>query len=161
MLRTLKMMLAEKLYGTPLYEMAYTISELRAWLTPGNLSQIAQNWCLIKYCSLYDKNSIYKKGWSKELFAKMSDYQRMLLKGNKEKITKNAIIDKAEMDKVSTISNYIYIKWKNEHLEKDERYYKVIDDFIKELPTIIKYLSVNKLTEKDILELEDYCYNKI
>lgn len=76
MLRTLKMMLAEKLYSTSLFEMAYNINQIRSWITSGNLSQIVQNWCLVRYCTLYDRNSIYKKEWSKELYAKIRDLQK-------------------------------------------------------------------------------------
>ena len=59
------MLLIEKLNNTKLFEMAYNIKQIRSWITSGNLSEIVQNWCLVRYCTLYDRNSIYKKELSK------------------------------------------------------------------------------------------------
>lgn len=165
MLRTLKMMLAEKLYGTSLFEMAYNIKQIRSWITSGNLSQIVQNWCLVRYCSLYDKKSIYKNGWSKELYAKMRDLQKMYFKGDKHYVIEQCLIKEAEINKPRAVEDHLLDKWLDEHLPTDEKLTRVINDFIKELPILINYLSVNMSSEKStkdsITELKNYCYNKI
>lgn len=165
MLRTLKMMLAEKLYGTSLFEMAYNIKQIRSWITSGNLSQIVQNWCLVRYCTLYDRNSIYKKEWSKQLYAKIRDLQKIYVKGDKHKIIETCLIKEAEINKKRAVENHLIDKWFDEKLPIDVKFDWVVSDFIEELPTIIDYLSVNMSSEKStkdsITELKDYCYNKI
>lgn len=159
------MLLIEKLNGTQLFEIAYSTKQIRSWITSGNLSQIVQNWCLVRYCTLYDRNSIYKKEWSKQLYAKIRDLQKIYVKGDKHKIIETCLIKEAEINKKRAVENHLIDKWFDEKLPIDVKFDWVVSDFIEELPTIIDYLSVNMSSEKStkdsITELKDYCYNKI
>lgn len=159
------MLLIEKLNDTRLFKMAYSIKQIRSWITSGNLSQIVQNWCLVRYCTLYDRNSIYKKGWSKQLYTKIRDLQKIYVKGDKHKIIETCLIKEAEINKKRAVEDHLIDKWLDEKLPIDVKFDWVVSDFIEELPTIINYLSVNitsnKSTQEIITELKDYCYNKI
>ena len=46
--------------------------------------KIIENWCLVKYCSLYDTNNINKNHWVNELTAHMYNILKRQLKNGGE-----------------------------------------------------------------------------
>lgn len=78
--------------------------------------QLVENWCLCMYCSLYDKENINFKHWKEELFACMSNIQRVDIKNG---------IDKHKTLEKMLIGDYDYNKTK-------KIYYIAREKFIKE-----------------------------
>ena len=59
MMLNIKEYILEKLQNTLVFEMAYSRKELKT-IFADILDQIIENWCLVKYCSLYDPTNINK-----------------------------------------------------------------------------------------------------
>ena len=53
MMLNIKEYILEKLQNTLVFEMAYSRKELKT-IFDDILDQIIENWCLVKYCLLYD-----------------------------------------------------------------------------------------------------------
>ena len=62
----LKEYLLESLQSTYIFEMAYDRKHLKK-MVDGLFAQIIENWCLVRYCTLYDPNNTTKNHWKKEL----------------------------------------------------------------------------------------------
>ena len=75
----IKEYILEKLQNTLVFEMAYSRKELKNSFD-GILDQIIENWCLVKYCSLYDEQNINKNHWANELTAHMYNILKRQLK---------------------------------------------------------------------------------
>lgn len=127
-----------------IFEMAYDRKEIKKRVE-GLINQIIENWCLIKYCSLYDNNNINKHHWKQELKAHLYNIYEMKLKGGNAK-TKNNLIseiiyDKKEITTSSKISSIIRIKFKTENISI---YNDICDLCIDNLNYIIELISNNE-----------------
>lgn len=67
------------------------------------LPQIAQNWCLCTYCRMYDPENINYRGWRKELIAHIGMLKSIPVKGDKEKWTRDEVINTSEYNNVDVI----------------------------------------------------------
>lgn len=136
-----------------IFEMAYERREYMNKLFELRL-QLVENWALIRYCSLYDNENLNKNHWKKELFAHISNLNKMKLKVDKTRATEQELIDKAEFNNVENIIKIIEFKFEIEDLANDETIRTIAEDFVEyglnELMTII---SNNNLTAT---ELKDY-----
>ena len=119
--------------------------------------QIVENWCLIKYCNLYDEENYNRLHWSRELITHLENlYDCKLTKGiDKLKTTQYGFFDKAELDDEDTIIKMLYRKWKDENLPNDVKPI-IAKEFVKAIPYICIIVS-----SRDIEEIETYVYNKI
>ena len=69
-----------------IFEMAYERREYMNKLFELRL-QLVENWALIRYCSLYDNENLNKNHLKKELFAHISNLNKMKLKVDKTRAT--------------------------------------------------------------------------
>lgn len=67
------------------------------------LPQIAQNWCLCTYCKVYDPDNRNYRGWRKELIAHIGTLNSLPVKGDKEKWTREEVINTNEYNNVDVI----------------------------------------------------------
>lgn len=67
------------------------------------LPQIAQNWCLCTYCKVYDPDNRNYRGWRKELIAHIGTLNSLPVKGDKEKWTREEVINTSEYNNVDVI----------------------------------------------------------
>lgn len=102
-----------------IFEMAYNRKEIKKRVE-ALTNQIIENWCLIKYCSLYDKTNTNKYHWKQELKAHLYNIYEMKIKGGNAKTKYNLIseiiYDKKEITTSSKISSIIRIKFRNENI---------------------------------------------
>lgn len=152
---SLKDLIIEAVSTTFIFEMAYSrekyINEVHS-LT----DQIVQNWCLIKYCNLYDIENENRLHWSKELIAHISNLQRMKLKGgiNKYRTTKYSFIERDEINNINNVEQIIVLKFEEEHINTNLM--EIAIEFVNSLDTIIDIIS-----NKTLQELKNYVHNQI
>ena len=58
-MKSIKEYILDVIQESYVFEMAYNRKEIKKRVE-ALINQIIENWCLIKYCSLYDKNNINK-----------------------------------------------------------------------------------------------------
>lgn len=143
----------------PINEMAYERKKLLDWML-FHVTLIYQNWCLVRYCSVFDPQNQNKKHWSAELQALIIEYAEMRTKLDKRKITKTGFIDQPETYDYMQIFVAIEQKFEKEHIDLVRTEY-VAKDMTKHLDEIVDLLSIKKLTYQDLSKIKDYCYNKI
>ena len=127
-----------------IFEMAYDRKEIKKRVE-ALTNQIIENWCLIKYCSLYDKTNTNKYHWKQELKTHLYNIYEMKIKGGNAKTKYNLIseiiYDKKEITTSSKISSIIRIKFRKENviIHND-----ICDSCIENLNYIIELISNNE-----------------
>lgn len=143
-MKSIKEYLLNVIQESYIFEMAYDRKEIKKRVE-GLINQIIENWCLIKYCSLYDNNNIYKHHWKQELKAHLYNIYEMTLKGGNAKTKYNLIseiiYDKREITTSSKISSIIRIKFRTENISI---YNDICDLCIDNLNYIIELISNNE-----------------
>lgn len=144
----------------PINEIAYERKQLLEWLEY-HVRLICQNWCLVRYCSVFDPKNQNKKHWSTELQALIIEYAEKRTKLDKRKITKIGFIDQPETFDYTQIYAYIGEKFKKEHIDLIRTEY-IAKEMTKHLNEIVDLLSIQKFSyPNDDNKIKDYCYNKI
>ena len=155
-MRTLTEVLLDALTSTKIFEMAYSRDQFIKNASY-RATQIVQNWCLIKYCNLYDEENYNRLHWSKELLSHLEDLRIQKLKGgiNKLRTTRYALIDCAELNDAQMIKDVLENKWKDENLPWD-----IVDTlanaFVNDLNKICELIA-----NKSNGDLRNYVYNEI
>jgi hypothetical protein len=155
-MKTLTEILVNALSGTKIFEMAYS-REKYMDLAHSLTDQIVQNWCLVKYCNMYDEENYNRLHWSKELIAHLSNLQRQRkLKGgiSVERTLKIVWFEREELNNPKMVEPIIEIKFDFENINTDLT--EIANEFVKHLDKII-YI----ITKGTYSELKQYVYNEI
>lgn len=155
MMTTIKEYILEKLQNTLVFDMAYSRKELKNSFDD-ILDQIIENWCLVKYCLLYDTNNINKNHWTDELTAHMYNILKRQLKNGGEdaklQLLKLVAYDQKEYTTAIAIKKCIRLKFKRENIQiADELCSACIED----LETILE-LSSKRDTEENYENIDTY-----
>lgn len=155
-MKEFKNILLEAISRTTIFEMAYSRQDY-LYRIIGLHKQIVENWCLIKYCNLYDVENYNRLHWSKELIAHLENlYDCKLSKGiDKLKTTHFGLEYKAELDDEDVICKLLYRKWKDENLPENTKH-AIAKEFVRALPKICEIIS-----GKDPEKIENYVYKEI
>ena len=147
-MKDLKNFILETISNTWLFEMAYSRQNYLHQIMSLN-KQIVENWCLIKYCNLYDEENYNRLHWSKELIAHIK-------KGlDKLKTTEYGFIYQAELDNEDIVYKMLYRKWKDENLPEYAR--KIVAKKFTEELSKLCMLIANSSAE----DIENYVYKEI
>lgn len=105
--------LIEQLSKTKLFEMAFSRS---TYLTQiGYIAKsIAENWCLVRYCSIYDTDNINKDYWKTELLAHCSNLASMVVSTDKRRATEYGFLTMCEYNDPVVIRRAVQAKFKKE-----------------------------------------------
>ena len=125
-----------------LFEMAFDKREYQRKVDD-LMDQIAQNWCLCKFCQITDPNNYNYNGWKKELRAYLYKIRRFKVKGDKFKWTKEVIIDKAEFNDFDVVRKACEYKLDDEtdlNISEEEKQF-LFNEFILILSNLIECLS--------------------
>lgn len=118
-MKAIKEYILDVIQESYVFEMAYNRKEIKKRIE-ALINQIIENWCLIKYCSLYDKNNTNKYHWKQELKAHLYNIYEMKIKGGdvktKYNLVSEIIYDKKEITTSSKISSIIRIKFRKENI---------------------------------------------
>lgn len=155
-MKDLKNILLESISKMKIFEMVYSRQDYLHRIMGLN-KQIVENWCLIKYCNLYDEENYNRLHWSKELIAHLENlYDCKLNKSlNKLKTTQYGFFDKAELDDEDVVTKLLYRKWKDEKLPDNVKSV-VAKEFVNAVHYICELVSGNNPEE-----IENYVYKEI
>ena len=158
MLVNIKEYILEKLQNTPIFEMAYSRKELKNSFD-GILDQIIENWCLVKYCSLYDGQNTNKNHWANELTANMYNILKRQLKNGDEdaklQLLKSVAYDQKEYTTAAAIKKCIRLKFKKENIQITN---ELCSDCIEDLETILGLIS-RRDREENYENIDTYIEN--
>lgn len=147
--------LADKLSNTYIFEMAYDRRKYESKLS-SIARQIVENWCLVKYCNMFDEENYNRLHWSKELSAHLKDLQMDRLKKNlnKLKVTKQVLIEYEEFDDYEQVIRKCQLKWDLEGLP-DDKLKIVAKEFANNIDNICEYIcNIN-------FDVKNYAYNEV
>ena len=151
----IKEYILEKLQNTLVFEMAYSRKELKNSFD-GILDQIIENWCLVKYCSLYDTNNINRNHWTNELTAHMYNILKRQLKNGGEdaklQLLKSVTYEQKEYTTAISIKGCIRLKFKKENIQIHD---EVCSACIEDLETILNLIS-KKDTDENYQNIDTY-----
>ena len=157
-MKTLKEYILEAIQNTVIFEMAYERKELKK-LVNGLIRQIIENWCLVRYCTLYDNSNINKSHWKRELETHMYNIFDTQIKGGNYQAKYNLIyqivIDEMEYTTSNKIAICIRKKFKKEQLNIDNT---ICNECVESLIKIIELLS-NKITEHNYDKIDEFIEN--
>lgn len=123
-------------------------------LVLSHIPQIVENWCLVYYCNIYDKENINKNHWKIELRTQLLTIIKQKTKHiDRRKVIIDCFINKFEFDDTKSIYELVYNKLYNkEHISTDIIYdiCKIIKDNINDIIELL----LNK--EEDIDNSIDY-----
>lgn len=154
----IKEYILEKLQNTLVFEMVYSRKELKNSFD-GILDQIIENWCLVKYCSLYDINNINRNHWTNELTAHMYNILKRQLKNGGEdaklQLLKSVTYEQKVYTTALAIKKCIRFKFKKENIQIHN---EVCSACIEDLETILNLIS-KKDTEENYENIDTYIEN--
>ena len=158
MMTTIKEYILEKLQNTLIFDMAYSRKELKNSFDC-ILDQIIENWCLVKYCSLYDSSNINRNHWTNELTTHMYNILKRQLKNGGEdaklQLLKSVAYDQKEYTTAIAIKKCIRLKFKKENIQIP---IKVCSACIEDLETILNLIS-KRDTEENYENIDTYIEN--
>ena len=106
-MKSIKEYILDVIQESYIFEMAYDRKELKKRVE-ALTNQIIENWCLIKYCTLYDNENRNKNHWKQELRAHLYNIYEMKIKGGnataKYNLISEIIFDKREITTTNKIS---------------------------------------------------------
>lgn len=143
-MKSIKEYIFDVIQESCIFEMAYDRKEIKKRVE-ALINQIIENWCLIKYCSLYDKTNTNKYHWKQELKAHLYNIYEMKIKGGNAKTKYNLIseiiYDKKDITTSSKISSIIRVKFRTENIIIHN---DICDSCIENLKYIIELISNNE-----------------
>ena len=158
MMTTIKEYILEKLQNTLIFEMAYSRKELKNSFD-SILDQIIENWCLVKYCSLYDTSNINRNHWTNELTTHMYNILKRQLKNGGEdaklQLLKSVAYDQKEYTTAIAIKKCIRLKFKKENIQITD---ELCSACIEDLETILELIS-KRDTEENYENIDTYIEN--
>ena len=158
MMTNIKEYILEKLQNTLVFKMAYSRKELKNSFDD-ILDQIIENWCLVKYCSLYDVQNTNKNHWADELTAYMYNILKRQLKNGSEdaklQLLKLVAYDYKEYITAAVIKKCIRLKFKRENMQITD---ELCSACIEDLETILELIS-KRDTEENYENIDTYIEN--
>ena len=155
---TIKEYILEKLQNTLIFEMTYSRKELKNSFD-SILDQIIENWCLVKYCSLYDTSNINRNHWTNELTAHIYNILNRQLNnagdGAKLQLLKSVAYDQKEYTTAAAIKKCIRLKFKKENIQITD---ELCSACIEDLETILELISKQD-TEENYENIDTYIEN--
>ena len=128
--------------------MAISLEEYKIRVDKARL-HLVENWCLCKYCELYDSSNPNFEDWAEALLYTMNDIKSLNVNdGNKLDTLKQMLIKENNFNDASTIHRIIIDRFYRKRICNDnqirwvsERFAESIDDFITALgdDSIIAY----------------------
>lgn len=137
--------IVEWISKTKLFEMALDRAKYIDLII--NLSdQIAENWCLIRYCTKYNPDNINKDHWKAELYATCSKLLRQNVTTDKRKAAEHGFIDNLEFNDSDVVYYTVQSKFKKEGFSLTG---DICDDFVSHgLPKLIYLISSKRSSGK-------------
>jgi hypothetical protein len=125
-----------------LTEMAITLKNFKRTII-GERQNLAENWCLCKYCQLYDPGSLLFNHWKNELDTCCSQMKYVELKGgmNPYRTLYNTLIRDYEINTLPMVEKLTKNKFKKEHIFDKDKIQTVYNIFVDKAQSIVNFLA--------------------
>lgn len=116
--------------------------------------QLVENWCLCKYCQLFDVTNLNFKHWLNELKASIDNLKFLNIKDgiNKEKTLKNMFISDYDYKDCNMIRRIMAGKFKKENILDTEKKEEVCLAFTNDVDNIINTISNDDIIVDEYLQ---------
>ena len=136
-------------------EMALPMKKYKQYII-GMRKQIAENWCLCKYCQMFDSQNINYNHWVKELKIYIDGLKYVNLKNgiDKRKPLKIVLVDYFDLNDENMIFRMIRSKFKREGLFEVEDVKKVANSMANSIKGLIDAIG------DDEIDSDEYIVNE-
>lgn len=109
----------------------------------GERQNLAENWCLCKYCQLYDKDSLLFNHWKNELDTCCQQMKYVELKGGIKpyRTLYNTLVRDYEVNTLSMVERLTKNKFKKENIFDSEKIHNVYSLFAERFPSLVDFLA--------------------
>lgn len=143
--------LQETITDDLLLEMAIPLNDYKNRVD-GLRLQLVENWCLCKYCQLYDNGNCNFNHWKIELRSHMDNIKSLNVKsGNKLKTLKKMLINDYDFDDPDTICRIIIGKFKRENIMDTIVLGSIASEFASSVNEFINSLGIDSITSDDYI----------
>lgn len=134
-------------------EMAVPLKKYRERVD-GFRFQLVENWCLSKYCQLFDDTNLNYKHWITELKSCIDNLKFLYIKDDisKKKVLKKMLILDYDYKKSSMIKLITAGKFKKENILDSEKIETVCLAFTNDIDNIINTISDNNIIIDDYIQ---------
>ena len=117
--------------------------------------QLVDNWCLCKYCQLYDEDNLNKNHWAVELRACIFNLKKIDIKNgiSKHRILEKMLVNDYDYDKPNMIVRVINEKFNVEQIFDKKVRFDVAEEFADGIHNLIDEIS------DDDSDINDYILN--
>ena len=115
--------------------------------------QLAQNWCLCKWCQMFDPKKDMFNHWKSELVACIMFLRDVKLKsGSKMKTIMRTMVEKRDFDDVDIIYDAISYKFAKEGISDEDSMMVVSREFVSGLPELVGLMSETTRDKENIVK---------
>ena len=127
--------------GSLVSEMSLPIKEYERKVH-GMSWQLVENWCLCKYCQMFDSNNLNYHHWSTELDACLSAINGLKLKNgmNRKKVLSRVLVGFCDFDNVDSVVEAINEKFNKESITDKGDILSVASEFVDGIVKLIGVL---------------------
>ena len=113
--------------------------------------QMIENWCLVKYCQMFDDENIGKMHWVEEFtsYAKRIQNFELKWKLDKKKILTRELIEYDDLDEARKTIGIIKDKFESEGIDDIDKIKSVSEEFATNIESLIEMLA-------NEIELKEY-----
>lgn len=114
--------------------------------------QLVENWCLCKYCNIFDRDNPNFNHWKIELRSVLKNLKMINIKGNidKYKVLSKMLIEDYDYNDSRMIFRIIEDKFDDEHINDWFKKERVSIEFTKNITNLINVMA------NDSIKLNDY-----
>lgn len=116
--------------------------------------QLVENWCLCKWCQLFNEECENFSHWINELKACINNLKFLDIKNNinKRKTLLKMLVDDYDYNNSSMIERIIRGKFKKENLNNENQQQAVCEEFANNIKDLIEVISNNKIDTIEYIE---------
>lgn len=132
--------------SSQLEEMAMSIKDY-VRKVDGLRFQLVENWCLCKWCQMFDADNENFIHWAEELEAYINALKFISLKaGDKKKILSRILVDAYDYNDIHMVASIIEDKFKVEHINNEDQTRAVAEAFASSIDGLIALMSNKKMS---------------
>ena len=138
---------------TAIYEMAVPLKSYKSRVD-GLRFELVKNWCLCKWCQLYNPECENFNHWIDELSARINNLKFLDIKNgiDKRKTLIRKLIDEYDYNETNMIDRIIHDKFDTEKITDDNQRVKVAAEFADNIQGLIDVISINSMSLKSYIQ---------
>lgn len=116
--------------------------------------QLVENWCMCKYCQIYDPDNINYSHWMRELKACINNLKFIDIKkgASKERTLNSMLVADYDYDSVDMISRIMAAKFRKENISDTEMMTRVCAEFAGNIAGVVNVISNDSINTDEYME---------